>query len=55
MTVNHDIKTQLAKLLATENFIVEHRDVKTAAFNVHTRVLSLPLWKLASNTVRSSG
>ena len=51
MTVNHDIKTQLAKLLATENFIVEHRDVKTAAFNVHTRVLSLPLWKLASNTV----
>ena len=51
MTVNHEIKSQLAKLLATENFIVEHKDVRTASFNVKTRVLILPLWKLASNTV----
>ena len=51
MTVNHEIKTQLARLLATENFVVEHRDVRTASFNVYDRVLVLPLWKLASNTI----
>ena len=51
MTVNHEIKTQLAKLLATENFVVEHKDVRTASFDVGSRVLVLPLWKLASNTV----
>ena len=51
MTVNHEIKTQLARLLATENFVVEHRDVRTASFNVYDRILVLPLWKLASNTI----
>ncbi len=51
MTVNHEIKTQLAKLLATENFVVEHRNVRTASFNVYDRILVLPLWKLASNTI----
>ena len=51
MSVNHEIKTQLARLLATENFVVEHRDVRTASFNVYDRILVLPLWKLASNTI----
>jgi hypothetical protein len=51
MTVKHEIKSQLAKLLATEDLIVEHRHVDTAQFNVHSRVLTLPLWGKASNIV----
>ena len=51
MAVQHEIKSQLAKLLATEDLIVEHKQVKTACFNVHTRVLTLPMWERASNTV----
>ena len=51
MSVSHEIKSQLAKLLATEDLVVEHRQVETAQFNVHTRVLTLPLWEKASNTV----
>ena len=41
----------LAKLLATEDIIVENREVQTAQFNVDTRVLTLPMWKRASNSV----
>ena len=51
MAVQHEIKSQLAKLLATEDLIVEHRKVETACFNVHTRVLTLPMWERASGTV----
>ena len=51
MAVRHEIKSQLAKLLATEDLIVEHKHVETACFNVHTRVLTLPMWEKASNTV----
>ena len=51
MPVNHEIKSQLAKLLATEDLVVEHKKVETAQFNVHTRVLTLPMWEKASNTV----
>ena len=51
MRVKHEIKSQLAKLLATEDLIVEHKKVETAQFNVHTRVLILPLWEKASNIV----
>jgi len=51
MTVRHEIKSQLAKLLATEDLVVEHKKVDTACFNVHTRVLTLPMWEKASNTV----
>ena len=51
MAVQHEIKSQLAKLLATEDLIVEHKQVKTACFNVHTRVLTLPMWEKATNTV----
>ena len=51
MSVRHEIKSQLAKLLATEDLVVEHKKVETACFNVHTRVLTLPMWEKASNTV----
>ena len=51
MDFNHDIKSQLAKLLATENLIVESKQVQTASFNVHTRVLTLPQWDQATGSV----
>ena len=51
MTVSHEIKSQLAKLLATEDLVVEHKKVQTASFNVHTRVLTLPMWEKAGNEV----
>ena len=51
MTVRHEVKGQLAKLLATEDLIVESKKVDTACFNVHTRVLTLPMWDKASNNV----
>ncbi len=51
MAVQKEIKSQLAKLLATEDIIVEHKDVETAQFNVHTRELLLPLWDKATEDV----
>jgi hypothetical protein len=51
MSVNFEIKGMLARLLATEDLIVEHKKVDTACFNVHTRVLTLPMWEKASNVV----
>ena len=51
MSVSHEVKGQLAKLLATEDLVVENKKVPTASFNVHTRVLTLPMWDKASNTV----
>ena len=46
---NFEVKDNLAKLLATENLIVEHRQVSTAYFNVETRVLCLPMWDASDN------
>ena len=46
----HSIKGTLARLLATENLTVEHKQCDTASFDVDSRVLSLPLW-VVSNTV----
>ena len=51
MSVQHEIKSQLAKLLATEDLVVEHKNVETACFNVHTRVLTLPMWEGATNEI----
>jgi len=31
--------------------VVEHKKVETACFNVHTRVLTLPMWEKATGTV----
>ena len=49
--VNYEVKGQLAKLLATENLIVEHKYVETASFDVNNRLLVLPMWKRASDIV----
>ena len=46
-----EIKETLAKLLATENLIVEHRKVSTASFDVDRRVLTLPMWERAQPIV----
>ena len=51
MAVQQEIKSQLAKLLATEDIVVEHKQVEAAQFNVRTRVLILPLWEKASHDV----
>ena len=51
MTINAEVKGTLAKLLATEDLTVEHRQVQTASFDVNNRVLTLPIWKDASETV----
>ena len=51
MSNSQEIKGNLARLLATENLIVEHRKVSTASFDVVRRVLTLPMWQKASNTV----
>ena len=49
--INHEIKAQLAKLLATEDLVVEHKNVATAQFDVDKRILTLPQWNKASNVV----
>lgn len=51
MAVQHLIKSNLAKLLATEALVVEHRNVPTACFNTKSRILTLPMWEKASSTV----
>ena len=43
--VNLDVKGNLAKLIATENIIVQHNKVQTASFDVKNRVLTLPIFK----------
>jgi len=49
--INQEIRGNLARLLATENLVVEHRKVATASFDVLSRVLTLPMWDKASNVV----
>ena len=49
--INHEVKGTLAKLLATENLIIEHKKVPTACFDVQRRVLTLPIWDRASSVV----
>jgi hypothetical protein len=40
-----ETKSQLAKLLATENIRIEHKKLPTAAFDPKNRVLYCPIWK----------
>ena len=47
MLQQQEIKGTLAKLLATENLIVEHKVVETASFDVDKRVLVLPIWDVS--------
>lgn len=50
MKINLEIKDRVAKLLATEDIIVEHNNrSSTATFNMFTRVLTLPVWAHATN------
>ena len=51
MSVNLEVKGNLAKLLATENLIIENKQVPTASFDVNRRVLTLPMWQKASDSV----
>ena len=51
MTIQYEIKSQLAKLLATEDLVVEHKQVQTASFNVVSRVLTLPMWNNTTEEV----
>ena len=51
MTVNTEVKGNLARLLATENLIIEHRKITTAYFDVEKRLLALPIWKDATGDV----
>jgi hypothetical protein len=51
MTVNTGVKGTLAKLLATEDIVIEHKKCDTASFNVVDRVLVLPIWEKATNEV----
>ena len=50
-SVNIESKSILARLLATENLIVEHQNVPTATFNTEDRILTLPMWESMSSTV----
>jgi len=49
--MNLDVKSNLAKLLATENITIQHDNVKTASFDVKNRVLTLPIFKQQSGDV----
>ena len=50
-TMNTNTKSQLAKLLATENITVQENNVKTASFDVVNRILTLPIFKTDSKDV----
>jgi len=49
--MNLEVKSNLAKLLATENITIQHNNVKTASFDVKNRVLTLPIFKQKSGDV----
>ena len=44
-TINLEVKSNLAKLLATENITIQHNKVATASFDVKNRVLTLPIFE----------
>lgn len=45
LSMIHDIKSQLAKLLAMEGIYVEHKEgIATAGFDIKSRTLYLPTW-----------
>ena len=46
-----ETKSQLAKLIATENITIQHNQVKTASFDTVNRVLTLPIFKVQSGDV----
>lgn len=44
-TFSVESKSQLAKLLATENLTIQHQKIRTAKFDPTNRVLYCPIWK----------
>ena len=49
--ININTKSQLAKLIATENLIVQHNNVKTASFDTLNRILTLPVFKVQTGDI----
>ena len=49
--VTKEQKSILAKLLASENLIVEHGKFNTASFDTKNRILRLPIWKEMSGNL----
>ena len=47
-------KSQLAKLLATENIEVQENQVQTASFDVVNRILTIPIFKEEQKSKRST-
>lgn len=45
MTFTAEQKSQLAKLMATENLTVQHQKIHTAKFDPMNRILYLPIWQ----------
>ncbi|MFZ9848071.1 MAG: hypothetical protein ACO3EE_07975 [Flavobacteriales bacterium] len=45
MSFTVEQKSQLAKLMATENLRIEHQKIRTAKFDPVNRVLYLPIWQ----------
>jgi hypothetical protein len=45
MNFTAEQKTQLAKLMATENLTVQHQKISTARFDPQNRILYLPIWQ----------
>lgn len=46
-----ETKSQLAKLLANENIVVQHTKEATASFDVEKRILNLPMYKEMSSSL----
>jgi len=51
MSFTAEQKSQLAKLLATENLTVQHQKIRTAKFDPTNRVLYLPIWQNMSGAI----
>lgn len=49
--VNLEAKHIFARLLATENIWIQHKQVSTASFDLVNRVLTFPIWKEMSDTL----
>jgi hypothetical protein len=49
--INLQAKDQLARMLATENIYVRHQAIKSAAFDLVSRRLYLPIWKDMSDSL----
>ena len=45
MSFTAEQKSQLAKLLATENLTIQHQKISTAKFDPKNRILYLPIWQ----------